>query len=66
MEALDVKNVKCAGCVDAIRKGLDELEGIYVKDIDIPTGKLQFDSTGETSLISVKEILNNLGYPVNE
>ncbi len=65
MEALEVKNVKCGGCVDAIKNGLAELEGIDVKNIDIPSGKLEFESDGNTSLDTVKEKLDSLGYPAN-
>ncbi len=65
MELLEVKNVKCGGCVDAIKNGLAELEGIEVKNIDIPTGKLEFDSNGKTPLNTVKEKLDSLGYPAN-
>lgn len=31
MEVLEVKNVKCGGCVEAIKNGLSELEGVDVK-----------------------------------
>ncbi|WP_375580793.1 heavy metal-associated domain-containing protein [Marivirga tractuosa] len=65
MEALEVKNVKCGGCVDAIKNGLSELEGIDVKNIDIPTGKLEFESDGKTSVDKVKDKLDSLGYPAN-
>jgi copper chaperone len=65
MESLQVKNVKCDGCVDAIKNGLAELEGVDVKNIDIPTGKLDFDIDGKTPLDKVKEKLDGLGYPVN-
>ncbi|MGJ3234751.1 heavy-metal-associated domain-containing protein [Marivirga sp.] len=65
MESLEVKNVKCGGCVDAIKNGLAELEGIEVKNIDIPTGKLDFESEGKTPLSTVKEKLDSLGYPTN-
>lgn len=65
MEVLEVKNVKCGGCVDAIKTGLAELEGINVKNIDIPTGKLEFESDGKTPMNTVKEKLDSLGYPVN-
>lgn len=63
MEVLEVKNVKCGGCVDAIKNGLAELEGINVKNIDIPTAKLEFESDGSTPLNKVKEKLDSLGYP---
>lgn len=65
MESLEVKNVKCRGCVDAIKNGLAELEGIEVKNIDIPSGMLDFDSNGKTPLNIVKEKLDSLGYPAN-
>jgi len=65
MEILDVKNVKCGGCVEAIKNGLAELEGIEVKNIDIPTAKLEFESNGVTPLDKVKEKLDSLGYPAN-
>jgi copper chaperone CopZ len=65
MEVLEVKNVKCGGCVTAIKNGLSELDGIDVKNIDIPTGKLEFESVGETPIAAVKEKLDSLGYPAN-
>ena len=65
MQTLEVKNVKCEGCVEAIKNGLAELKGIEVKNVDIPTGKLEFESDGNTSLDIVKEKLGNLGYPAN-
>jgi copper chaperone CopZ len=65
MQTLEVKNVKCGGCVEAIKNGLAELKGIKVKNVDIPTGKLEFESDGNTSLDIVKEKLGNLGYPAN-
>jgi len=63
MESLELQNVKCGGCVEAIKNGLSDLKGIQVKNVDIPTGKLDFDSKGETSLEDVKAKLDNLGYP---
>lgn len=63
MELLEVQNVKCGGCVDAIKKGLSEFKGIDVKNIDIPTGKVEFENDGTTSLNSVKDKLKSLGYP---
>lgn len=65
MEALEVKNVKCGGCVEAIKTGLAELEGINVSNVDIPSGKLEFENEGKTSLDKVKEKLDSLGYPAN-
>lgn len=64
MESLQVENVKCGGCVESIKNGLVGLEGIEVKNIDIPTGKLEFESNGQTPLNEVKEKLDSLGYPV--
>jgi len=51
--------------VEAIKNGLAELEGIEVKNIDIPTAKLEFESNGVTPLDKVKEKLDSLGYPAN-
>lgn len=63
MEVLEVKNVKCAGCVDAIKKGLGELKGIEVNGVDIATGELEFKTDGQTSKSEMKEKLDSLGYP---
>lgn len=63
MELLEVQNVKCGGCVDAIKKGLAALEGIEINSIDIPTGKLEFESDGTTPLNAIKDKLESLGYP---
>ena len=60
---LQVNNVKCGGCADAIREGLLTLHGIHGVAVDIDSGTVTVHGKGYND----KEIhskLNDLGYPV--
>ena len=60
---LQVDNVKCGGCANAIREGLLPLHGIHEVAVDIDKGTVSIHGEGYND----KEIhskLNDLGYPV--
>jgi len=60
---LQVDNVKCGGCVNAIREGLLPLPGIHEVAVDIDSGAVSIHGEGYND----KEIhskLNELGFPV--
>jgi len=63
MLGLEVQNVKCDGCVVAIKNGLSEFEGLSIENIDIKSGNIEFKALGENSLAEVKLKLGELGYP---
>lgn len=61
-ETFHVLNVKCAGCVSAIEKGLNELGNIRQVQVDIKAGQVQVEGDElERARLSAK--LSELGYP---
>lgn len=59
---IQVQNVKCQGCVAAIRAGLSKLPGVGEIAVDVSTGKVtaQTDSDCRSELSAA---LQALGYP---
>ena len=60
---LNVQNVKCGGCAEAIQKGLTTLPGVESVKVDIATGNV----TIQGQLLSQQQLsekLAELGYPV--
>lgn len=58
-----VQNIKCHGCATMIKNKLTELNGIKDIQIDVDTGKVNFNYDNYEDLINVKKILKLLGYP---
>ena len=61
-EQFHVQNVKCGGCVNTIRNGLQAMDGVTAVAVDIATG--QVDVSGEhLSRAALSARLAELGYP---
>ncbi len=62
---LDVPEISCEHCSQAITKALQPLAGVQRVQVDVPTRKvhLEFDES-KLSLDRVKEILAEEEYPV--
>lgn len=61
-ENFEVLNIKCGGCVEAIRNGLLALPGIDEVHVDQPTGRVAASGTG-LSRQQISGALAELGYP---
>lgn len=61
-ETLQVQNVKCGGCVSAIREGLLTMNGVTQVQVDIPTGMVTVEGAN-LSRPALSEKLAQLGYP---
>lgn len=57
-----VQNVKCQGCVGAIRDGLGRHAQISAVQVDIPSGLVTVEASAEIRE-EVRSMLRELGYP---
>jgi len=61
-ERFTTQNIKCSGCVDAIRNGLSELAGVERVEVDISSGGVAVEGSGlQREQLATK--LAELGYP---
>lgn len=60
---LQVDNVKCGGCANAIREGLMPLPGIDTVEVDIERGTVTVHGEGYNDN-EIHSKLSELGYPV--
>ncbi len=60
---LQVDNVKCGGCANAIREGLMPLPGIDTVEVDIERGTVTVHGEGYNDN-EIRSKLSELGYPV--
>lgn len=59
-----VENIKCGGCMNTIRKGLEALEGVETAEPDNQNGKV--DVTFDEQQVTADQItaaLSGMGYP---
>jgi copper chaperone len=59
---IEVDNVKCGGCVTAIRQGLGELPGVDAVEVDIATGRVSIEAERDLGA-ELAQALRQLGYP---
>jgi copper chaperone len=67
METLKFKtNLKCGGCIAAIKPGLDKLEGIdeWKVDLSSPERILSVDTTPDKAAL-ILEAVKNAGYEIS-
>lgn len=57
-----VQNVKCPGCASAIREGLGQHPQVQAVRVDVPTGQVIVETTGEVRE-ALSGLLKELGYP---
>ncbi len=60
---LQVENVKCGGCANAIQEGLSALNGIDEVTVNIESGTVRIQGEGYNDK-DIHSKLNDLGYPV--
>lgn len=62
-ENFTVQNVKCAGCVAAIRDGLGSMPGVRSVEVVIDGGKVCVEGSDELNRTALAAKLSELGYP---
>lgn len=61
---LEIQNLKCHGCANTIKNKLTDIKGVSNLSIDNDGNTVSFSHEREDLLMTVKEILLKLGYPV--
>lgn len=62
-EDIIVENIKCGGCANSIRKGLEKVQVGVVVDVSIEEGKVHLESEQPISREDYTKVLHNMGYP---
>lgn len=63
MTSIEILNLKCGGCANSIKKGLEQIEGVGAVSVDLETSNVQVETTDEAVLNEVKAKLSSMGYP---
>lgn len=63
---IKASNIKCAGCVSSVTKGLMTIEGIKAVNVDIPTNEITIEHDNSIDLEKVKQKLKEIGYPEHQ
>ena len=63
MTSIEILNLKCGGCANSIKKGLEQIDGVGEVSVDLETSNVQVETTDETVLETVKSKLSSMGYP---
>lgn len=58
-----VRNVKCGGCVNTIKEGLKQINGVENVEVDIPTGAVSVKHH-QASMDDISLKLTEIGFPV--
>ena len=61
----NVSNIKCTGCENRITNSLKMIKGVKDVEADYNTGEVIVESKNEKVSEKIKELLNNLDFPVN-
>ena len=60
---IEIENLKCGGCANSIKKGLQSIEGVNNVDVELESSKVIIDVNNSEVLDQVKEKLSSMGYP---
>lgn len=63
MTSIEILNLKCGGCANSIKKGLEQIDGVGAVSVDLETSNVEVETTDETVLETVKSKLSSMGYP---
>lgn len=65
-EKLIVSNMKCMGCVNAIKNGISTIQGVTGVEVDLPTSTVTVTYNDESVKNTILKKLEILGYPVKQ
>lgn len=63
MTTIEILNLKCGGCANSIKKGLEQIEGVGTVSVDLETSNVGVETSDEAILNEVKAKLSSMGYP---
>lgn len=64
MKTIIVQNLKCGGCANTIKKGLESINGVRVVHINPNESSIDIEVQNESTDSLVKQKLQQLGYPM--
>lgn len=64
MEIIRIQNLKCGGCQNSIRNGLEEIEGVKVLNINEEDSSVELEFTNDELRSKITEKLKKMGYPI--
>jgi copper chaperone len=62
MKTLKIKGMSCQHCVKAVKKALEEIEGIDNVSVDLARGEAVFDETRPVDADLIREKVEKAGY----
>lgn len=62
-ETIEIVNLKCGGCANSIKKGLQNIEGVEEVGVALETSKVTVEYNNKAVLEEVKSKLASMGYP---
>jgi copper chaperone len=57
-----IENLKCGGCANTIKNGLNEIKGVDNVEVNVEDSKVSFNAP-ENIVETIKAKLSKLGYP---
>jgi copper chaperone CopZ len=60
---LQLSNVKCGGCVNAVKEALQNIQGLSNISVTLPDAVLEFNLEDASKLQEIKDKLKAAGYP---
>ena len=63
MTTIYILNLKCNGCANTIKKGLNSIKGINDVTVNLEDAMISIDATDEGVVKIAKEKLATMGYP---
>jgi copper chaperone len=64
MKTLRIKGMSCQHCVKAVKKALEEIDGVTEVTVDLAKGEAAFEETRPVDEAVVKEKIQKAGYEV--
>ena len=62
MKTVKVKGMSCGHCVRAVKKALEEIEGVGNVNVDLMKGEATFEESAPVSAEIIKEKIAKAGY----
>ncbi len=60
---IEIVNLKCNGCVNTVKKGVLNVEGINEVEVDLENSKVIIPTSDDSLIEEVKAKLSKMGYP---
>ena len=62
-EKIEVENLKCVGCANTVRKGIEKIEGVESVDVNLDNSLVSINSSLAIERSVFVEALGKMGYP---